>query len=338
VPAAFIARVVFAVFLGLMAAGALARDVTLLNVSFDPTREFYREVNQAFAAEWQASTGQRVTIQTSHGGSGRQARSVIDGLRADVVTLALSGDIDQIAAHSRALPIDWQQRLPNHSTPFTSTIVFLVRRGNPKGIRDWGDLARPGVAVVTPNPKTSGGARWNFLAAWAWAERRFDGDEAQVRDFMRALYGNAPLLDIGARGSATTFVSRRIGDVLIAWENEALLLLAKPGGDQYELVVPSLSIKAETPVAVIDRVVDARGTRAVAEAYLRFLYSPQGQTLAARHHFRPTRPGDVPAAALAAFRPLEMVDIRHFGGWPEAQARFFTEGAVFDQLYQVPRR
>lgn len=332
------ARLLLAAALALAAMPGLARETTLLNVSFDPTREFYRDINRAFAAEWQANTGQRIVIQTSHGGSGRQARSVIDGLRADVVTLALAGDIDQIAAHSGALPADWQSRLPNASTPFTSTIVFLVRRGNPKGIRDWGDLARPGVAVVTPNPKTSGGARWNFLAAWAWAERHFAGDEARIRAFMAALYRNAPLLDIGARGSATTFVSRRIGDVLVAWENEALLILAKPGGDQFELVMPSLSIRADPPVALIDRNVDARGTRAAAEAYLRFLYSPRGQALAARHHFRPIRPEGVPAAYFAAFRPVETVDIGHFGGWSAAQARFFTEGALFDQLYRRSER
>lgn len=335
-----ITRFLLLAVLGLAAAAAAgsARETTLLNVSFDPTREFYREVNRAFAAEWQARTGQRVHVQMSHGGSGRQARAVIDGLRADVVTLALAGDIDQIAVHSGALPIDWSGRLPNASTPSTSTIVFLVRRGNPRGIRDWGDLARAGVAVVTPNPKTSGGARWNFLAAWAWAERHFGGDEAKVIAFMRDLYRNAPLLDVGARGSATTFVSRRIGDVLVAWENEALLILGKPGGDQFELVMPSLSIRAEPPVAVIDRNVDARGTRALAEAYLGFLYSPQGQALAARHHFRPTQPDGVPAAYLAAFRPVETVDIAHFGGWSAAQARFFTEGALFDRLFQPGAR
>ena len=310
------------------------REVRLLNVSFDPTREFYQEVNTAFAAEWKAKTGDNVTLQTSHGGSGKQARSVIDGLRADVVTLALAGDIDNIALNARSLPVGWQSRLPNNSSPYTSTIVFLVRKGNPKCIRDWGDLAKPGVTVVTPNPKTSGGARWNFLAAWAWGQRRFNNDEARVREFVGSVYRNAPILDTGARGSTTTFVSRRIGDVLIAWENEALLVLNQPGGDQYELVAPSLSIKAEPPVALVDRNVDARGTRAAAEGFLQFLYSQKGQALAAKHHFRPSRPEGIDAAALTQFRALDLVDIQHFGGWAAAQKTYFTEGAVFDQLYQ----
>ena len=325
--------------LALLAAPTLAAaDVTLLNVSYDPTREFYREVNAAFAAQWEAKTGQSLRVQTSHGGSGKQARSVIDGLRADVVTLALSGDIDSIATHARALPADWQSRLPHNSAPYTSTIVFLVRRGNPKGIRDWGDLARPGVAVVTPNPKTSGGARWNYLAAWAWAQRAFGNDEAKVRDFVARVYRNAPLLDTGARGSTTTFVQRRLGDVLVAWENEALLVLDQPGGDQYELVVPSLSILAEPPVALLDRNVDARGTRAAAEAYLEFLYTPQGQALAAKHHFRPSRPEGVAPALLARFQPLELVDIAHFGGWANAQKTHFAEGGVFDRIFRPGTR
>lgn len=310
------------------------REVHVLNVSFDPTREFYQEVNAAFAAEWKAKTGNTLTLQTSHGGSGKQARSVIDGLRADIVTLALAGDIDNIALNSRALPVGWQARLPNNSSPYTSTIVFLVRRGNPKGIHDWGDLAKPGVTVVTPNPKTSGGARWNFLAAWAWGQRQFNNDEPRVREFVQALYRNAPLLDTGARGSTTTFVSRRIGDVLIAWENEALLVLNQPSGHQYELVTPSLSINAEPPVALIDRNVDARGTRAAAERFLQFLYSPKGQALAAKHHFRPYRAEGVDAAVLAKFESVELVDIQHFGGWAAAQKTYFAEGAVFDQLYQ----
>ncbi|MCE2943811.1 MAG: sulfate ABC transporter substrate-binding protein [Xanthomonadaceae bacterium] len=338
-PPFLLPRVLLVLGLAAAAAGPVsARDITLLNVSYDPTRELYQDVNRAFAEDWRARTGGTVTVQTSHGGSGKQARSVIDGLRADVVTLALAGDIDQIASNGRLLPADWQRRLPDNSAPYTPTIVFLVRKGNPKGIRDWGDLARPGVAVVTPNPKTSGGARWNFLAAWAWAERAYGGDEARTRAFVQAVYRNAPLLDTGARGSTTTFVQRRIGDVLVAWENEALLVLAKPGGDQYELVVPSRSIKAEPPVAVVYRNVDARGTREAAEAYLRFLYTPAGQALAARHHFRPSQPDRVPAAELAAFRPIETVDIGHFGGWAKAQATFFAEGAVFDQLYQGGRR
>lgn len=319
---------------GAPAAGA----ITLLNASHDPTRGFYHEVNAAFAAHWAANTGQRVTVQTSHGGSGKQARSVIDGLRADVVTLALAADIDAIAATTHRLPADWQSRLPNNSSPYTSTIVFLVRKGNPKGIRDWGDLAKPGVAVVTPNPKTSGGARWNYLAAWAWAERAYGKDEAQVQAFVGALYRNAPLLDTGARGSATTFVERRIGDVLVAWENEALLVLGQPGGDQYELVVPSLSIHAEPPVALVDRNVDARGTRTVAQAYLEFLYTPAGQALAAKHHFRPSRREGVDAALLVPFQPIELVDIAHFGGWAEAQRTHFAEGGVFDRIFQPGAR
>lgn len=330
----FVPKLVLGFALSTANLGAFARDITLLNVSYDPTREFYQEVNAAFAAEWKAKTGDTVTLQTSHGGSGKQARSVIDGLRADVVTLALAGDIDNIALNARALPVGWQSRLPNNSSPYTSTIVFLVRKGNPKGIRDWGDLAKPGVTVVTPNPKTSGGARWNFLAAWAWGQRRFNNDEARVREFVGSVYRNAPILDTGARGSTTTFVSRRIGDVLIAWENEALLVLNQPGGDQYELVAPSLSIKAEPPVALVDRNVDARGTRAAAEGFLQFLYSPKGQALAAKHHFRPSRTEGVDAAALAQFRALDLVDIQHFGGWATAQKTYFTEGAVFDQLYQ----
>lgn len=332
-------RLVF-VAIAALALGACRPDGEreLLNVSYDPTREFYEEVNVAFAAQWKAKTGEDLRIQTSHGGSAKQARSVIDGLRADVVTLALSGDIDGIATHSAALPVDWQSRLPHNSSPYTSTIVFLVRKGNPKGIRDWGDLAKPGVAVVTPNPKTSGGARWNYLAAWAWAERAYGNDEAQVRAFVGSIYRNAPLLDTGARGSATTFVQRRIGDVLVAWENEALLVLAQPGGDQYELVVPSLSIHAEPPVALVDRNVDARGTRAVAQAYLEFLYTPTGQALAAKHHFRPSRREGLDAALLAPFKPIELVDIAHFGGWAQAQRTHFAEGGVFDQIFQPGAR
>lgn len=314
------------------------RTVELLNVSYDPTREFYQDVNVAFAAQWKAKTGDDLRIQTSHGGSGKQARSVIDGLRADVVTLARSGDIDNIATNARSLPANWQTRLPNNSSPYTSTIVFLVRKGNPKAVRDWGDLAKPGVAVVTPNPKTSGGARWNYLAAWAWGQRAFANDDAKIRDFVGRVYRNAPLLDTGARGSTTTFVQRRIGDVLIAWENEALLVLAQPGGDAYELVVPSLSIHAEPPVALVDRNVDARGTRAAAQAYLEFLYTPQGQALAAKHHFRPSRREGIEATLLAKFKPLELVDIAHFGGWASAQKMHFAEGGVFDQIFQPGAR
>lgn len=329
---------VFLVAVAALAPALLWADTTLLNVSYDPTREFYQDVNAAFAAQWKARTGEDLRVQTSHGGSGKQARSVIDGLRADVVTLALSGDIDSIATNARALPADWQSRLPNNSAPYTSTIVFLVRKGNPKGIRDWGDLARPGIAVVTPNPKTSGGARWNYLAAWAWAQRAFANDEARMRAFVAAVYRNAPLLDTGARGSTTTFVQRRIGDVLVAWENEALLVLSQPWGSQYELVVPSLSIHAEPPVALVDRNVDARGTRAVAQAYLEFLYTPTSQALAARHHFRPSRREGLAPELLAPFKALELVDVAQFGGWAAVQRTHFSEGGVFDQIFQPGAR
>lgn len=314
------------------------RSREFLNVSYDPTREFYQEINAVFAAQWKERTGERLRIQMSHGGSGKQARSVIDGLRADVVTLALSGDIDNIANHAGLLPANWQSRLPYNSSPYTSTIVFLVRKGNPKGIRDWGDLARPGISVVTPNPKTSGGARWNYLAAWAWAERAFGEDEARMRDFISRLYRNAPLLDTAARGSTTTFVQRRIGDVLVAWENEALLVLDKPTGDQYELITPSISVLAEPAVALIDRNVDARGTRDLAQAYLEFLYAPEGQALAAKHHFRPSRPESVDAALMMKFKPIERVDIAHFGGWVAVHEKHFREGGVFDQIFQPNAR
>jgi len=320
--------------LALIASAASAKDISLLNVSYDPTREFYRDYNAAFAEHWKAQTGDTVSVQVSHGGSGKQARSVIDGLRADVVTLALSGDIDAIFTNSRLLAQDWQSKLPNNSSPYTSTIVFLVRKGNPKQIRDWGDLARPGISVVTPNPKTSGGARWNYLAAWAWAERAFAGDRAQIVDFIGKLYRNAPILDTGARGSTTTFVQRGIGDVLVAWENEAFLVLGNPGGDQFEIVAPSISVLAEPPVALVDRNVDAKGTRAAAQAYLEFLYSETGQRLAAKHHYRPSKPELVDAQSLKQFQTLELVDIQHFGGWPKVQAEHFADGGVFDQIFQ----
>ncbi len=321
--------------LAMLAGGAAAQNVELLNVSYDPTRELYAEYNQAFAQHWKQQTGQNLTVRASHGGSGKQARSVIDGLEADVVTLALSGDIDAIARNTDLLSKDWQTRLPNNSSPYTSTIVFLVRKGNPKQIRDWGDLARPGVAVITPNPKTSGGARWNYLAAWAWASREYrKGD--QVVDYMRKVFGNVPVLDTGARGSTTTFVERGIGDVLLAWENEALLTLAD--GDtaaNFEIVYPSLSIKAEPPVAVVDGNVRRRGTGEVAQAYLEYLYSPEGQRVAATHHYRPSRPETVPPQLVAHFRPLPMVTIDNaFGGWAKAQQLHFADGGFFDQIYR----
>jgi sulfate transport system substrate-binding protein len=324
--------------LAFAAASASAKDLTLLNVSYDPTREFYAEVNTAFANEWRVRTGDEIAIRTSHGGSGKQSRAVLDGLEADVVTLALSADIDALATRGKLLRADWQQRLPNNSTPYRSTIVFLVRQGNPKKIRDWGDLARPGVAVITPNPKTSGGARWNYLAAWTYAARQADGDLAKTQAFVRRLYRNVPVLDTGARGSTTTFVNRGIGDVLIAWENEAQLALSESGPGKFQVVVPSISILAEPPVAVVDKVVDRRGTRAAAEAYLRFLYSARGQQLAARHHFRPALPHLVPAADLARFPAVVTVTIDDaFGGWKQAQAVHFADGGTFDQIYSAGR-
>ena len=321
--------------LAMLAGGAAAQNVELLNVSYDPTRELYAEYNQALAPHWKQQTGQDLTVRASHGGSGKQARSVIDGLEADVVTLALSGDIDAISRNTDLLAKDWQTRLPNNSSPYTSTIVFLVRKGNPKQITDWGDLARPGVAVITPNPKTSGGARWNYLAAWAWASREYRKGDVVV-DYMRKLFGNVPVLDTGARGATTTFVERGIGDVLLAWENEALLTLAD--GDtaaNFEIVYPSLSIKAEPPVAVVDGNVRRHGTGQVAQAYLEYLYSPEGQRVAARHHYRPSRPETVPPQLVAHFRPLPMVTIDNaFGGWDKAQQLHFADGGFFDQIYR----
>ena len=314
---------------------ASGKDKELLNVSYDPTREFYAEFNKAFAADWQAQTGETLTIRASHGGSGKQARSVIDGLEADVVTLALSADIDVLATNGKLLPANWQTRLPYNSSPYTSTIVFLVRKGNPKGIKDWGDLAKPGVGVITPNPKTSGGARWNYLAAWAWASKEYrDGDK--VVAYLTRLFKNVPVLDTGARGSTTTFVERGIGDVLLAWENEALLTLNDPETrSKFEIVVPSISIKAEPPVAWVDKNVAKHGTRKQAEAYLRFLYSPKGQQLAAKHFYRPAEPDKVPAALLAQFPEVAQVTIDGaFGGWKKTQAEHFGDGGFFDRIYK----
>ena len=321
--------------LALALACTAAQAAELLNVSYDPTREFYAEVNTAFAAQWKRDTGETLTIRASHGGSGKQARAVIDGLQADVVTLALGGDIDAIASKSKLLPANWQARLPHASSPYTSTIVLLVRKGNPKRIQDWGDLARPGVGVITPNPKTSGGARWNYLAAWAWASRQYrDGDK--VVGFLTRVFRNVPVLDTGARGATTTFVERGIGDVLITWENEALLTLTDPDvRGKYEIVVPSLSIRAEPPVAWIDKNVARHGTRKQAEAYLRFLYTPTGQALAAKHHYRPSVTGAVPPAQLARFPDVRMVTIDGaFGGWNKAQAAHFADGGFFDRIYR----
>lgn len=316
------------------AAPALA-DTQLLNVSYDPTRELYQDLNKAFAAAWKKETGETVTIRMSHGGSGKQARAVIDGLDADVVTLALAADIDAVAERTKKFPADWQQRLPGNSSPYTSTIVFVVRKGNPQGIKDWGDLARSGVKVITPNPKTSGGARWNYLAAWAYAEGVNGGDQAKVRGFVADLFRNVPVLDTGARGSTTTFAQRGIGDVLISWENEAFLVLEEFGADKFEIVVPPKSILAEPPVAIVDANVDAKGTRKAAEAYLAFLYSPEGQALVAKHYYRPSKPEHAKPEDLARFPKIELVSIdKDFGGWKKAQADHFGDGGVFDQIYK----
>ena len=309
-----------------------AQAVTLLNVSYDPTRELYADYNQAFAKHWKAKTGQVVTVKQSHGGSGKQARSIIDGIDADVATLALAGDIDALVQHGGHLAANWQQRLPHGSAPYTSTIVFLVRKGNPKGVKDWDDLVRPDMKVITPNTKTSGGARWNYLAAWAFAERQY-GSAEKARDFVRQLYRNVPVLDSGARGSTITFVQRGVGDVLLAWENEAFLALKEFGPNKVEIVVPSLSILAQPSVAVLDKVVDKKGTRTVAQAYLQHLYSPEGQRIAAKHHYRPTDP-QVQAEFADRFPRLELLTIdQAFGGWGKASQAHFVDGASFDQIY-----
>ncbi|MFN7124683.1 MAG: sulfate ABC transporter substrate-binding protein [Allorhizobium sp.] len=308
----------------------------LLNVSYDPTREFYAEYNTAFAKHWQTEAGETVTVSQSHGGSGRQARAVMEGLEADVVTLALQSDIDIISERAKLIAPDWRTRLPNNSSPYTSTIVFLVRKGNPKGIQDWGDLVKGDVQIVTPNPKTSGGARWNYLAAWAWANKEFGGDQQKIRDYIAEIYRRAPVLDTGARGSLTSFAQREIGDVLISWENEAYLAGKEFGADQFDIVTPSLSILAEPPVAVVDVNVDKKGTRKQAEAYLNYLYSAEGQALAAKHFYRPSRPDLVPAGSGPELPKLDLVTIDDplFGGWTKAQPEHFGEGGVFDQIYR----
>jgi sulfate/thiosulfate transport system substrate-binding protein len=321
-----------AVFIGGAGSVAQAAEVTLLNVSYDPTRELYVEFNKSFAEYWKKKTGDTVTIKQSHGGSGRQARSVIDGLAADVVTLALAGDIDAIATNGKLLPLNWEERLPDHSAPYTSTIVFLVRKGNPRNIKDWGDLARAGVSVVTPNPKTSGGARWNYLAGWAWALKQPGGSEATAREYIRKLYKNVPVLDTGARGALTTFAQRNIGDVFVSWENEAWLATKELGPDKFDIVIPSISILAEPSVAVVDKVVLRRGTRTVAEEYLKYLYTPEGQEIAARNYYRPRNP-QVFAKHAALFPKLSLVTIQDFGGWARAQKHHFGDGGVFDQIY-----
>jgi sulfate/thiosulfate-binding protein len=311
---------------------ANAAQVTILNVSYDPTRELYVQYNAAFAKYWADKSGQKVLINQSHGGSSKQARSVIDGLAADVVTLGLAGDVDGIATQGKLLPLNWQSRLPNNSAPYTSTIVFLVRKGNPKNIHDWPDLIKPGVAVITPNPKTSGGARWNYLAAWGWARQQREGSDASARDFVHKLYKNVPVLDTGARGATTTFVQRGIGDVLLAWENEAHLAVKEVGTDKIEIVMPSVSILAEPSVAVVDKVVLRRGTREVAQAYLEHLYSPEGQEIIARNYYRPRDP-TVAAKYANDYPQLKLFTIADFGGWLKVQKEHFAEGGIFDQIY-----
>ena len=319
----------------LLVAATVSAQTQFLNVSYDPTRELYLAFNTAFAKYWKTKTGQDLRFRQSHGGSGSQARAVIDGLEADVVTLALAYDIDAIS-NSGLLHKDWQKRLPQNSSPYTSTIVFLVRKGNPKGIKDWNDLVRPGVQVITPNPKTSGGARWNYLAAWEYAKRKNGGNDAKAREFVTALFKNVPVLDSGARGSTTTFVQRGIGDVLLAWENEAYLALAEEK-DKVEIVTPSLSILAEPPVAVVDKVVAKKGTKALAEAYLQFLYTPEGQEIAARNHYRPRDP-KVAAKYAATFAKVELFTIdQAFGGWQNAQKTHFNDGGTFDRVYRPGR-
>lgn len=315
------------------AASSEGGKIELLNVSYDPTRELYEEFNAEFAAHWKEETGQEVSIQQSHGGSGKQGRAVIDGLEADVVTLALAYDIDEVAANRELINEDWQTEFENNSSPYTSTIVFLVRKGNPKGIEDWDDLTNEGVSVITPNPKTSGGARWNYLAAWAFADRLYNGDETKIKGFVKDLFANVEVLDSGARGSTTTFVEREIGDVLIAWENEAYLSLNELGKDEFEIVTPSLSILAEPPVAVVDKVAEKKGTTDVATAYLQYLYTEEGQEIAAKNYYRP-RNEDVLAKYADQFEDLELVTIEDFGGWQEAQKIHFADDGVFDEIYE----
>lgn len=317
-----------------LAGSAFAKEIKLLNVSYDPTRELYQAVNDAFAKKWEAKTGDKVVVSQSHGGSGKQARAVIDGLQADVVTLALAYDVDALAEKASLIPADWQKRLPHNSTPFASTIVFLVRKGNPKQIKDWDDLIKPKVEVITPNPKTSGGARWNYLAAWGYALRKNGNDEAKAREFITKLFKNVPVLDSGARGATTTFVQRGIGDVLIAWENEAILAVKELGVDKFEIITPPVSILAEPPVSIVDKVVEKHGTREVAQAYLEFLYSPEGQEIGAKNYYRPTDP-DVAKKYASTFTKVELFTIGDvFGGWQKAQKAHFNDGGIFDQIQQ----
>jgi sulfate transport system substrate-binding protein len=328
---------VLSVTLGVVSAASAESDVTLLNVSYDPTRELYQDFNAAFAKHWKAKTGRNVTIKQSHGGSGKQARAVIDGLEADVVTLALAYDVDEISEKAKLLPKNWQGRLPHNSAPYTSTIVFLVRKGNPKHIKDWDDLVKPGISVITPNPKTSGGARWNYLAALGYALKKYGNNEAKAREFVGRLFRNVPVLDSGARGSTTTFVQRGMGDVLLAWENEAYLAIKELGPGKFEIVTPSLSILAEPTVALVDKVADRHGTRAVAQAYLEYLYTPEGQEIAAQNYYRPTLKS-VAAKYGRQFGKVNLFTIdKEFGGWQKAQKSHFADGGIFDQIYQ-PRK
>jgi sulfate/thiosulfate transport system substrate-binding protein len=326
-------RIISLLVIALGAIHAQAKDVSLLNVSYDPTRELYQQVNEAFIADWKAKTGETLTIKQSHGGSSKQARAIIDGLEADVATLGIASDIDVLHDNGDLLPADWQKRLPSDSTPYTSTIVLLVRKSNPKAIKDWSDLVKPGVVVITPNPKTSAGARWNFVAAWAYGLRANGNDEAKTRAWIGKLYKNVPVLDTGARGATLTFAQRGQGDVLIAWESEAYLAQQEFGADKFEIVTPSLSVLAQPPVAVVDKFAKKHGTEKVAEAYLRFLYSPQGQEIIAKNHYRPIDPA-VSAKHAADFPKIELVTIQQFGGWKQAQPKFFGDAGVFDQIYQ----
>jgi sulfate/thiosulfate-binding protein len=320
----------------LVPAAVQAQSLTLLNVSYDPTRELYREFNAAFVKYWKAKTGQTVSVRQSHGGSGAQARAVIDGLDADVVTLAMESDIDAIARNSGKIPADWRKRLPNNSSPYTSTMVFLVRKGNPKNLKDWDDLVKPGVQVITPNPKTSGAARWNYLAAWAFAAEKFEGDAGKVKDFVRTLYRNVPVLDTAARGSTTTFVQRGIGDVLLAWENEAFLAIKELGPDKFEIVVPSVSTLAEPAVALVDGNAEKKGSKPIAQAYLEFLYAAEGQKIAAKNYYRPAKPDLADPEDVKRFPKIKLITIddKLFGGWAQAQPQHFGDGGVFDEIYK----
>jgi sulfate/thiosulfate-binding protein len=322
--------------LALAPAAVQAQSITLLNVSYDPTRELYREFNAAFVKYWKAKTGQTVSVRQSHGGSGAQARAVIDGLDADVVTLAMESDIDAIAKNSGKVPADWRKRLPNNSSPYTSTMVFLVRKGNPKNLKDWDDLVKPGVQVITPNPKTSGAARWNYLAAWAFAAEKFEGDAGKVKDFVRALYRNVPVLDTAARGSTTTFVQRGMGDVLLAWENEAFLAIKELGPDKFEIVVPSVSTLAEPAVALVDGNAEKKGSKPIAQAYLEFLYAAEGQKIAAKNYYRPAKPDLANPEDVKRFPKIKLITIddKLFGGWAKVQPQHFGDGGVFDEIYK----